>query len=102
MLCARPSCRGRARALAPRGPETVPASPSESAILQLVPERLLTQLRRAIRARHYSPRTEQAYVRCCSFYRSVPDRDVKRWAHMVRGKEPQRLPAVLTPEEVRC
>jgi integron integrase len=41
----------------------VPASPAESAILQLVPERLLTQLRRAIRARHYSPRTEQAYVR---------------------------------------
>jgi len=35
--------------MAPLGTEMVPASPSESAILQLVPERLLTQLRRAIR-----------------------------------------------------
>ncbi len=32
-------------------------------MLGLVAERVLVQLRRAIRARHYSPRTEQAYVR---------------------------------------
>ena len=36
---------------------------SASSILRVVAERLLAQLRRAIRARHYSPRTEQAYAR---------------------------------------
>ena len=37
-------------------------------MLGSVPERLVTQIRRAIRARHYSRRTEQAYVRWAREY----------------------------------
>jgi integron integrase len=46
----------------------------------VVCERLLVQLRRAIRARHYSPRTEQAYVRW-----------VKRFVRANPGRHPAQL-----------
>lgn len=109
--------------------------------------KLLEQVRQAIRARHYSIRTEQAYVRwvkryvlfhgkrhpgemgeqeiscylnhlavkcnvsastqnqaLCAIlflYREILDRDIDFIKDLIWAKRPQRLPVVLTHEEVR-
>src|SRR5467141_4554696 len=92
---------------------------------------LLTQLRVAIRTRHYSPRTEEAYVqwvrrfiRCCGLrhprdlgpsdvtrslsslavvflYRDVLEMPIGWLNALVRAKRPRRVPVVLTRDEVR-
>lgn len=111
------------------------------------PPKLLQRLRSAIRVRHYSPRTEEAYVgwvrRFAQFhglrhpaelgreeveafltalaeggglsessqtqalsallfmYRIVLRKDLEGLVEVPRAKRPERLPVVLTPEEVR-
>ena len=110
--------------------------------------KLLAELRRTLHARHYSARTEEAYVHWVRrflryhrrrhpaalgqtevgrflsalaeehrvsastqnqaasallfLYRHVLRRDIRRWAGVVRAKEPKRIPVVLTPDEVRA
>jgi hypothetical protein len=81
--------------------------------------KLLTQLRRVVRSKHYSNRTEESYVawvrRYVHFqalsavlflyrdvYRDVLHRDVGNIGELIRAKQPARLPVVLTREEVRA
>jgi site-specific recombinase XerD len=78
---------------------------------------LLQQLRRAVRVRHYSPRTEESYVawvkryvrfqvsdiqRCSSCTGTCSTATSDRWAKIARAKQPSRLPVVLAKEEVRA
>lgn len=66
--------------------------------------KLLARVREAIRVRHYSPRTEQAYVgwiRRYVFFHKVLEKDIGLIDDVVRAKRSSRLPVVLTIEEVR-
>jgi integron integrase len=91
--------------------------------------KLLQQVRRAVRVRHYSPRTEESYVawvrRYVRFhglrhpgelgvqeitrflsallflYRDVLHRDLGPLGEIARAKQPARLPVVLAKDEVR-
>jgi len=131
-------------------PESVGLGPSaagRAGVVSPPAPRLLAQLRRALRTRHYSVRTEEAYVawvrrfvRFCGLrhprelgegdvtrflsslavdrrvsastqnqalsalvflYRDVMDVPVGWLAALVRAKRPQRVPVVLTRDEVR-
>ena len=66
--------------------------------------RLLDQVREAIRARHYSRRTEKAYVHWIKryIYREVLGVELPWLDDVVRAKRPQHLPVVLTRDEVRA
>ena len=133
----------------PDGPEAVLSPPPSPAPVATDPKRpkLLDRFRAAIRARHYSPRTEEAYahwIRRYVFfhklrhpaemgvpelnaflshlavnehvsastqtqalsalvflYRRVLEKDVGWLDGVVRAKRPERLPVVLTRDEVR-
>ena len=61
-----------------------------------LPPRLLDRVRIALRARHGSRRTEKAYVG------NVLEIDLPWLDDVVRAKRPERLPVVLTREEVRA
>lgn len=80
--------------------------------------RLLHRVRQAIRTRHYSPRTEQAYVhwiRRYIFFHKVRhpaemgtaeinaflELEIGLLEGVVRAKRPARLPVVLTRDEAR-
>ena len=69
------------------------------------PPRLLDALRRAIRVRHYSIRTEEAYVdgarRFIRFHGRRHPRELGG-PEVVAAKTQRRLPVVLTPSEVRA
>ena len=66
--------------------------------------RLLDRVREAIRARHYSRRTEKAYVHWIKQYilREVLGVELPWLDDIVRAKRPQHLPVVLTRDEVRA
>ena len=66
--------------------------------------RLLDQVREAIRTRHYSHRTEKAYVQWIKryIYRAVLGVELPWLDDDVRAKRPQHLPVVLTRDEVRA
>jgi len=68
--------------------------------------RLLDRVRQALRARHMSRRTEEAYVawirRFIFLYRDVLEIDLPWLDGIVRAKRPERLPVVLTRDEVRA
>jgi len=66
--------------------------------------RLLDRVREAIRARHYSRRTEKAYVHWIKryTYREVLGVELPWLDDVVRAKRPQHLPVVLTRDEVRA
>src|SRR5262245_3083401 len=81
------------------------------------PPRLLDQVREVIRLRHYSIRTEQAYVqwirrfilfnnkrhpREMGEYRDVLKIDLPWLDEVQRAKKPQHLPVVFTRDEVRA
>ncbi|MBI3014304.1 MAG: phage integrase N-terminal SAM-like domain-containing protein, partial [Candidatus Tectomicrobia bacterium] len=78
--------------------------------------KLLVRVRQAIRTRHLSPHTEQAYVAWIKryilfhrkrhpapflLYREVLERQVDLIQGVVRAKRARRLPVVLTKEEVK-
>ena len=69
------------------------------------PPRLLDALRHAIRVRHYSIRTEEAYVdgarRFIRFHGRRHPRELGG-PEVVAAKTQRRLPVVLTPSEVRA
>ena len=76
--------------------------------------RLLDRIREAVRARHYSRRTEKAYVHVAAStqnqalsallvpYREVLGVELPWLDKVVRAKRPQHLPVVLTRNEVRA
>jgi len=79
--------------------------------------RLLDQVRQRIRARHYSRRTEKAYVHCdrvaastqnqalnalLFLYREVLEIELPWLDGLVRAKRPEHLPVVLTREETQA
>ena len=66
--------------------------------------RLLDRVREAIRARHYSRRTEKVYVQWIKryIYRAVLGVELPWLDDVVRAKRPQHLPVVLTRDEVRA
>ena len=66
--------------------------------------RLLDQVREAIRARHYSRRTEKAYVQWIKRYihREVLGVGLPWLDDVVLAKRPLHLPVVLTRDEVRA
>jgi integrase len=74
----------------------------ESVSAESAKPKLLDRVRHAIRARHYSRRTEKAYVhwiKRCIFFLGV----ALPWLDdLVRAKRPQHLPTVLTRDEVRA
>jgi integron integrase len=57
--------------------------------------KLLARLHEAIRVRHLSPRTEEAY-------RHVLKREVGELGEVIRARKPKRLPVVMTREEVKA
>src|SRR5690242_13784045 len=82
---------------------------------QVGPRTLLGRLRAALRARHYSPRTEESWEGRVSastqnqalsarvfLYDAVLGRPLGLCAGLVRAKRSERLPVVLTRDEVRA
>ena len=57
--------------------------------------KLLARLHEAIRVRHLSPRTEEAY-------RHVLKREVGELGEIIRARKPKRLPVVMTRAEVKA
>jgi site-specific recombinase XerD len=85
------------------------------------PPRLLDQVREVIRIRHYSIRTEEAFLNDLAvqhnvaastqnqalhailfLYRDVLKIDLPWLNHVQRARKPQRLPVVFTREEVKA
>ena len=74
--------------------------------------RLLDRVRAALRARHFSRRTEEAYVAASTqnqalsallfLYREVLQVDLPWLDSVVRARRPERLPVILTRDEVRA
>jgi len=72
--------------------------------------KLLEQLRSALRSRHYSQRTEKAYVSTQNQalsallfpYRHVLDRQIGPLLDVIRARKPARLPVVMTCDETRA
>jgi integrase len=73
--------------------------------------RLLDQVRETVRARHYSRRTEKAYIHWIKnqalsallfLYREVLSVELPWLDDVIRAKPPQHLPVVLTRDEVRA
>jgi hypothetical protein len=118
---------GALQAARPRAYSPVFDSPARRLLVVHEPEpggrprpRLLDRVRQAVRARHYSRRTEQAYVHWIKrfiffhdtrhppemgvlfLYRDVLEVDLPWLDGIVRAKRPVRLPVVLTREEVRA
>ncbi|MFQ5899352.1 MAG: phage integrase N-terminal SAM-like domain-containing protein [Candidatus Methylomirabilia bacterium] len=96
----------RLNVLSQRGqPAAAISSPSEAP-----KPRLLDRVRQAMRARHLSPKTEEAYIgwikRFIFFHEKrhpaeMGEAEIGLTQGVVRAKRPKRLPVVLTKEEAQ-
>jgi integrase len=68
------------------------------------PPKLLDRVRDAIRTRHYSRRTEEAYATWIRrfIYRDVLHLEIGPIEHVPRARTPERVPIVLSTDEVRA